>query len=79
MVSDPIGHLSHKKDAGLVWVLSILLSIAILKESTCQLRHIATEKSGLCQYAVCIIQNTTLKSSKQSLNGYKLSVCEDIK
>ena len=34
---------------------------AILKESTCLLRHISTEKSGLCQYAVCIIQNTKLK------------------
>ena len=34
------------------------------KESTCLLRHITAEKSGLCQYAVCIAQNTTLKSNK---------------
>ena len=26
--------------------------------------HITTEKPGLSQYAVCITQNTTLKSSK---------------
>ena len=31
------------------------------KELTRLLRHITTEKSGLCQYAVCITQNTTLK------------------
>ena len=31
------------------------------KESTCLLRHITTEKSGLCQYAVCITRNTRLK------------------
>ena len=29
------------------------------KESTYLLRHITTEKSGLCQYAVCIIQHTS--------------------
>ena len=40
------------------------------KESTRLLRHITTEKSGLCQYAVCITQNTTLKK-KQALNGCK--------
>ena len=34
---------------------------AILKESACLLRHISTEKSDLCQYAVCITQNTRLK------------------
>ena len=31
------------------------------KESTCLLRHITTEKWDLCQYAVCITENTTLK------------------
>ena len=31
------------------------------KESTCLLRHIMTEKSDLCQYAVCITCNTTLE------------------
>ena len=30
------------------------------KGSTCLLRHITTEKSGLCQYAVYITRNTTL-------------------
>ena len=28
------------------------------KESTCLLRHITTEKSGLCQYAVCALPET---------------------
>ena len=31
------------------------------KESTCLLRHITTERSGLCQYIVCIALNTMLK------------------
>ena len=37
---------------------------AILKEWICLLRQITIEKSGLCQYVVCITQNTALKSSK---------------
>ena len=31
------------------------------KETTCLPRHITMENSGLCQYAVCITRNTTLK------------------
>ena len=35
------------------------------KESTCLLRHITTEKSGLCQYAVCITRkHYVIKSNK---------------
>ena len=34
---------------------------AILKGSTCLLWDILTEKSGLWQYAVCIIQNAYAK------------------
>ena len=33
----------------------------ILKESTCLLRHITAEKSGSCQYVMCITRNTKLK------------------
>ena len=33
---------------------------ALLKDSTYLSRHITSEKSGLCQYAVCITQNTML-------------------
>ena len=40
---------------------AIVLRRRDTKESTCLLRHITTEKSGLCQYAVCIAQNTTFK------------------
>ena len=39
----------------------IVCAGTILKESTCLIKHITTEKSGLCQYAECITQNTTLK------------------
>ena len=42
----------------------IVLRMRDTKTSTCLLRHITTEKSGLCQFAVCIAQNTTLKSRK---------------
>ena len=31
------------------------------EKSTCLLRHITTEKSDLCQYAVCITGKTMLK------------------
>ena len=44
-----------------VIVKSLSCAGAILKKSTCLLRHITTEKSDLCQYAVNITQNTTLK------------------
>ena len=40
--------------------LAIVLRRRDTKESTCLLWHITTEKSGLCQYAVCITRNTTL-------------------
>ena len=33
----------------------------IFKGSTCLLGHITTEKTDLCQYAVCITRNTMLK------------------
>ena len=42
-------------------ISAIVCAGAILRESTCLLRHITTEKSGVCQYAVCIAQNTLLK------------------
>ena len=42
-------------------MLSIVCAGAMLKESSCLLRHIMTGKSGLCQYAVCFTQNTMLK------------------
>ena len=41
--------------------LNIALRSCDTKESTCLLRHITTEKSDLCQYAVCITRNTTLE------------------
>ena len=40
---------------------AIVLRKRDTKESTFLLRHITTEKSGLCQYAVRITQNTTFK------------------
>ena len=40
---------------------AIVLRRRDTKESTCLLRYITTEKSVLCQYAVCITRNTTLK------------------
>ena len=40
---------------------TIVLDRRDTKESTCLLRHITTEKSDLCQYAVCITRNATLK------------------
>ena len=39
---------------------SIVSAGAILKGSTCWLWNITTEKSGLCQYAVCINQTNAL-------------------
>ena len=59
-------------DCVISWCLPSFLLLIVLhclrrrdtKESTCLLRHITTEKSGLCQYAVCITQNATLKSNK---------------
>ena len=49
---------------------SIVLRRRDTKESTCLLRHITTEKTDLCQYALCITQNTTLKSSKHWMAVY---------
>ena len=40
---------------------TIVLRRRDTKELTCPLRHITTEKSDLCQYAVCITGNTTLE------------------
>ena len=40
---------------------NIVLRRRYTKELTCLLRHITTEKSDLCQYAVCITRNTTLE------------------
>ena len=42
--------------------IDIVLPKRNTKESTCLLSHIKTEKSDLCQYAVCITQNTTLEN-----------------
>ena len=44
-----------------VCIRPIVLRRRDTKESICLLRHITTEKSDLCQYAVCITQNTTLR------------------
>ena len=41
--------------------LHIVCAGTILKGSTCLLWDITTEKLGLCQYALCITQNTYIK------------------
>ena len=62
--------LAHRISISDILILSypcylIVCAGAILKVSTCLLWDITTEKSGLCQYAVCITQTPTLKSNKQ--------------
>ena len=52
---------AYKKGPCILILFSIVLRRRDTKELTCLLRHITTEKSGVCQYAVCITQNTMLK------------------
>ena len=61
------------RDLEFVCSSTIVCAGAILKESTCLLRHITTEKSGLCQYAVCITQNTTLTRKDMALSAISMN------
>ena len=48
---------SNESSGNFEQVLFIVCADAILKGSICLLWDITTEKSGLCQYAVCTTQN----------------------